>query len=1359
MSNFAQRVAKLSPKKQELLGRLLEQERLDFSRVVITPRKQSAPVPLSYAQQRLWFLDQLEPNSVAYNVPETRCFNGPLNLAALERSLSEIVRRHESLRTTFHSVDGEPVQVIAEPRAQKLEVVDLSDLPQPQRKVEAERMANEEAGKPFDLSRGPIFRFRLLRLAEEQHVLLLTMHHIISDAWSLGVFGRELATLYEAYNAGESSPLPELTIQYADFAVWQREWLQGEVLEKQLTYWREQLGGELPVLELPFDRPRPAKQTWRGTVEELRLNEEVFRLLKEVGRATDATLFMTFLAAFNVLLWRYTRQQEILVGTPIANRNRAETEALIGFFVNTMVLRARVCPEMSFRELLEQVKETTLGAYEHQDVPFEKLVEELQPERSLSHQPLFQVLFALNNAQQGELQLAGLEASPVELKCDTIKFDLTLGLEERGGLLGGGFVYNTDLFEAETIKRMARHFELLLASIVANPEQRLLELPLLTVLDQQLLAEWNHTERDYPADVCIHELFARQAAQTPEAVAVVFHEERVTYGELNRRANQLAHHLRRLGVGAEVQVGILLERSVEMIVSMLAVLKAEGAYVPLDPNYPAERLAFMIEDAELKVLLTQEKWRERLGGIDVRHVIEIEQESWTTEKTDDLEVQVSGSNLAYVIYTSGSTGRPKGVAIAHRSATTLLSWAKETYSADELQGVLASTSICFDLSVFELFAPLSWGGQVILAENALALPNLAAKSEVRLVNTVPSVLSELLRLEPLPVEVRVVNLAGEALRRSLVEQIYEQETIARVVNLYGPSEDTTYSTVGELNRGDEGRVVIGRPLANTRAYVVDEQGLVVPLGVAGELWLGGEGLARGYLQRAELTAQKFVPDELSGSSGARLYRTGDLARYQADGNIEYLGRIDQQVKIRGFRIEPGEIEARLKQHPAIREVVVITREESDNDKRLIACIVADAETKLTDEVLRSYLREKLPEYMLPSAFVLLDEIPLTPNGKINRQALLDVAKNGDEHRGSFVAPRDALELRIAQLWETVLKVQPIGITDNFFERGGHSLLAVRMMAQLSRQIGRELPLALILQKQTVQDLATYLRQELELPNASPVIAIQPQGQRPPFFCVHPSGGSIICYYALSRYLGVDQPFYGIQIPALDGVDQPPLRRVESMAAHYVEELQSVQREGPYLLGGWSFGGLVAFEMAQQLHAQGHEVSLLALFDSYVPGTLGPSAEIDDDALLVQFISDISGLYDLELEPSSTSRTIEERLASLLQEVVRKGCAPPDLNLNQLGRLFEVFRTNVHAMLSYEPQPYPGRITFFRASEQIADNSIDPAKDWRNLAAEGVEVHVVPGDHYTMLREPAVQVMADWLKVCIEVSGSEMMWRV
>ncbi len=1314
-------------------------------------------LPLSFAQQRLWVIDQLEPVSSAYNIPLAEHLSGPLNVPALERSFTELIRRHESLRTTFQILDRHPVQVMAPPQPLRLETIDLSRLPAPERESEAQRLVNEEAQQPFDLAHGPLLRVKLLKLEAGEHLLLVTMHHIITDGWSIGVLERELTALYAAYSAGQSSPLEELTIQYADFAVWQREWLQGEVLEKQLGYWREQLGGELPVLELPTDRPRPAIQTYHGDVEVLELSEEVSRRLQEISRESGATRFMTLLAAFNVLLWRYTGQTDICIGTPIAGRNRSELEQLNGFFVNTLVLRTRLSGESDFRDLLRQVKNMTRNAYEHQDVPFEKLVDELQPPRDPSHTPLFQVMFTLDDALREELKLAGLEVSWTEPETQVAKFDLSLAMTEEEGFLTGAISYNTDLFDAATIKRMARNFELLLAGIAANPQQRLAKLPLPTAVEQQMLADWNETQREYADQICIHELFERQVALTPEAVAVVFNETRLSYRELNERANQLAHYLRGVGVGPEVLVGILIGRSVEMIVGLLGVLKAGGAYVPLDPQYPAERLSFMIDDAETAVLITQADLLNRIAGAAVKQIIIVEQPDWRTESRENLSAAVRAENLAYVIYTSGSTGRPKGVAIEHHSAATLLYWARETFTSEELLGVLASTSICFDLSVFELFVPLSWGGAVILAENALALPTLNAKTEVRLINTVPSAISELVRLRAIPDQVRVVNLAGEALQRKLVEELYEQQTIERVVNLYGPSEDTTYSTYAVMKREEAGRVVIGRPIAKTRAYVVDERGAVVPLGVAGELCLGGEGLARGYLKRTALTAEKFIPDELSGQIGARLYRTGDLARYLADGNIEYLGRIDDQVKIRGYRIEPGEIEARLRQHEAVQEGVVLVQKEVSEEKRLVAYVVANQEVGLTADELRRYLRQTLPEYMIPSAFVLLDEMPFTPNGKINRQALPALAKNGDERQETFVAPRDALELQLQRLWEDLLNVRPIGITDNFFDLGGHSLLAVRMMAQLSDQIGRELPLVLILQQQTIQGLASLLRQQVEPQATSPLVAIQPDGWKQPFFCVHPAGGSVICYLGLSRHLGLEQPFYGMQTPGLDDPTEAALTRIEEMAARYIEELRTVQGAGPYKLGGWSMGGVVAFEMAQQLRRQGQEVSLLALFDSRVPTSLGRT-EIDEEGLLLQFTSDISGLYGLEqslTEENSQSRGVEEHLRVLLEQVVRAGSVPRDFDLKQLSRRFQVFQMNMCAMLRYERQRYPGRITFFRASEQLADVSQDAAKDWQDLAADGVEIHVVPGNHYTMLREPQVQVVAEWLKVCLDITGNEI----
>src|SRR5215213_10270499 len=720
MSNFAQRIARLSPRKQELLGRLFEQEQLDFSRVIITPRTRSASVPLSYAQQRLWFLDQLEPNSAVYNIPDSHYFDGPLNLEALERSLSEIVRRHESLRTTFQTMGGEPVQVIAEAQAQQLEVIDLSHLPEAEREAEAARMANEEAQQPFDLRRGPLFRFRLLRLAEEQHILLLAMHHIISDGWSLGVLAHELTALYQAYSTGQSSPLPELPIQYADFAVWQREWLQGEVLEKQLAYWREQLGGELPTLELLTDRPRPAIQTYRGGVVDSDLRAEVGERLKQIGRESGATLFMTLMAAFNVLLWRYTQQEDILVGTPIANRNRSEIEGLIGFFVNTLVLRSKLSPELSFREFLVQVRETTLGAYGHQDVTFEKLVEELQPERSLNRQPLFQVMFTLQATEA--LAVPGLELSWMNTKSDLTKFDLSIFLTETDTGLYSWFEYNSDLFEAPTIARMLNHFHTLLEDIAANPDAGLFELSLMTREEREQLKQWNQTESKYERDQCVHQLVELQAARRSDALAVVHGEKQIRYGELNHRANQLAHYLRRRGVGLETRVGVLMERSAEWIVALLGILKAGGVYVPLDGSYPTQRLRFMLEDAEVRLLLTESGQPEVVAAGEPAEVVYLDK-AWEwleSESGEDPENVTQAENLAYLMYTSGSTGQPKGVGVTHRAINRLVSNTNYV-TFHESERVAQISNASFDAATFEIWGALLNGGQLVVLEKETAL--------------------------------------------------------------------------------------------------------------------------------------------------------------------------------------------------------------------------------------------------------------------------------------------------------------------------------------------------------------------------------------------------------------------------------------------------------------------------------------------------------------------------------------------------------------------------------------------------------------------------------------------------------------
>jgi len=1030
---------------------------------------------VSYAQERLWFLDRLESGNPAHNISVACRLEGSLSVTALERGINEIVRRHEALRTTFATVDGHPVQIIAPNLTLSLLVEDLRKLPETERGAEAQRLLTEEIRRPFDLAQGPLLRTILLWLDDEEHALLLTMHRIVSDDRSIRVFNRELVALYEAFYTGKPSPLPELPIQYADFTVWQRQWLQGEVLEGQLSYWREQLGGDLPVLELPTDRLRPATQTFQGAHHSFVLSSDLTDALKASSCQEGVTLFMTLLAAFKTLLYRYTGQEDVVVGSPIANRNRSEIEGLIGFFVNTLALRTDLSGNPTFRELLGRVREVTLGAHARQDLPFEKLVQDLQPERDLSRTPLFQVMFTFQNAPAEALALPGLTVNPLEIETETAQFDLTLSMEETGQGLKGVVKYNTDLFDAATIERMIGHFRILLEGAVVNSEQRLWELPLLTEAERhQLLVAWNDTEADYPKDKCIHQLFEEQMVRTPGAVAVVFEGERLTYAELNRRANQLAHCLQKLGVGPEVLVGICVERSLETVVGLLGILKAGGAYVPLDPVYPEERLAFMLEDAQVPVLLTQQRLVEGLPEHEASVVcLDMDCEAIAGESEDNLASGVIADNLAYVIYTSGSTGRPKGVAIAHRSTVALLHWAEEVFRAEDLAAVLASTSICFDLSVFELFVPLSRGGKVILTENALQLPNLPAAEEVTLINTVPSAITELLRAGgDLPASVRTVNLAGEVLRTQLVQRIYQQDTIQRVFDLYGPSEDTTYSTFAL--RSASGPYTIGRPIANTQVYLLDANLRPVPVGVPGELHIGGAGLARGYLNRPELTAESFIPNPFSYGSGARLCKTGDLARYLPDGNIEFLGRIDHQVKIRGFRIELGEIEAVLGQHPDVRETAVLAREDKPGDKRLVAYVVPrDVQVPAIIE-LRRFLKEKLPDYMVPSAFVPLDALPLTPNGKVDRRALPVPDMARPEQEEAYVAPRTPAQEVLAGIWAEVLKLEQVGIHDDFFDLGGHSLLATQVISRVRDTFQLRLSLRNFFDGPTVADLAEII---------------------------------------------------------------------------------------------------------------------------------------------------------------------------------------------------------------------------------------------------------------------------------------------
>jgi amino acid adenylation domain-containing protein len=1064
-----------------LVGQLMRDgEGLEAAPIVAAQREQ--PLPLSFAQQRLWFLDQLEPGSALYNIPLALRLRGALDRTALSTALNEVIRRHEVLRTSFVITDDQPVQVITATMHLTLPVTDLSDLSESEREAEVKRIAADEAAQPFDLSAGPLLHARLLRLNVEEHVVLLTMHHIISDGWSMGVLVREVSALYAAFSSGQPSPLPELQIQYADYALWQREQLQCEVLERQLSYWREQMQGAPQVLELPTDRPRPSVQNYRGSSISFLLDHELAEQLRQLSREQNVTLFMTLLASFQTLLSRYSGQNDVLVGTPIANRTHRETEDLIGFFVNTLVLRNRFTSELNFRELLEQTREVTLGAYAHQELPFERLVEELQPERSLSHTPLFQVMFTLQNTPREQPNLTGLEMEVLDGGSETAKFELSLSVTEVEEGLAGAINYRTELFEAATIERMIAHYERLLRAIVVKPGQSVSSIELLSAAErEQMLVGWNETTAGYPQEKCIHELFEEQVERTPDALAIVFGEQQLSYRELNQRANQLAHYLRQLGVAPEDRVGILMPRSIEMVVSVLAVLKAGGAYVPLDPEYPQERLCFMIRDASASVLLTHSQLTEHLPQSDAVLIAVERCEELSRQSTENLARTSKPSNLAYVIYTSGSTGTPKGVMIEQQSLVNYLCWATSAYRLSEAQGAPLHSSLSFDLSVTSLFTPLLAGRPVhLLAEGLEALEQtLESGPQYSLVKLTPAhleVLGRSLSDENAPGQTRALIVGGESLSGESLTYWREHSPQTVVVNEYGPTETVVGCCVyarraAEINHG---AVPIGRPIANTELYILDERMEPVAVGVRGELYIGGRGVGRGYLNRPELTAERFLPHPFSAEPGARLYRTGDIARYLEDGNIEFIGRIDEQVKVRGYRIELGEIEAVLAQHSAIREAVTAVREGIEEEKHLAAYVVAANGQQLTSSELRSYLQERLPAYMVPSAFVQLDELPLTLNGKVDRRALPAPEQSRVGSEVSYVAPKTATEELLTLIWGEVLRVERVGVDDNFFELGGHSLLVVKVRGRLREVLQREISIADMFRYPTIKSLARHL---------------------------------------------------------------------------------------------------------------------------------------------------------------------------------------------------------------------------------------------------------------------------------------------
>jgi amino acid adenylation domain-containing protein len=1077
-------------KKLDRLARLARQASAgDADR--IRPRAPGGRVPLSFGQERLWLLSQLD-DSAAYNVSASYRF-ARLDAPALERALGEIVRRHEALRTVFADTEGTAVQVIHPFTGFSLPVEDLSHLDAEAREEAVRTRAREAEARPYDLAAGPLFRPSLLRLGDED-VLVLDMHHIISDGWSIGVLFRELAALYGAYRQGGESPLPELAVQYPDYAVWQRERLRGEALDRQTGYWKERLAGAPALLELPTDRPRPAVQSHRGARQATLLPAELTEPLQALAREESATLFMVLLAAFQVLLGKYAGSEDVVVGTPVAGRGRSELEGLIGFFVNTLVLRTDLSGDPTFREALRRVREVTLGAYEHQDLPFEKLVAELHPERSLGHSPLFQVMFTTQSGPQTAGAEAGLPLLGVAAERSSAQFDLTLAITETRQGLYARAEYGTDLFDADTIQRMIGHLELVLAQVVRDADVRVSALALLDdEARAQVVDEWNRTDAEYPADRTIHAIFEAHAARTPDAVAVRFADQSLTYRQLNEQANRLAHHLRRRGVGPEVRVGLCLERGVEMVVAILGTLKAGGAYVPLDPGYPAERVAFALGDAGVPVLLTQEKLRATLPVRDGVEVVTLDGAAAgiAAESAENPESGATPESLAYVIYTSGSTGTPKGALVEHRNVARLFSATDDWFGfgADDVWTLFHSYA--FDFSVWEIWGALLYGGRLVVVPHDVsrdpdAFHALVQDEGVTVLNQTPSAFRQFIRADAERgggLALRNVIFGGEALEPASLREWVERRGAdrPRLVNMYGITETTVHVTYRVLSREDvfDGSgSPIGVRIPDLRLYVCDSGLRPLPVGVPGELYVGGAGVARGYLNRPELTAQRFVRSPFGAGT---LYRTGDRVRWLADGSLEYLGRLDEQVKIRGFRIELGEIEAALLSHGGLREVAAVVREDTPGDRRIVAYLVGDAEV----EPLRAHLRQRLPEYMVPGAFVAVEALPLTPNGKLDRKALPAPSAAAPEH--AYVAPRTETEQALAGIWAEVLGLERIGVEDDFFDIGGHSLLATRVMSRIRKDMRVELPLRVIFECTTLGTLA----QRVDAAAAAPAPAARP----------------------------------------------------------------------------------------------------------------------------------------------------------------------------------------------------------------------------------------------------------------------------
>lgn len=1354
-SDLAARLAGLSPAKRALLEQKLRKSDGGSAQSRAIPRRIGRdPAPLSFAQQRLWFLSQVDPEGCDYNEANAVRLIGPLNTGALGAAFEQLVARHESLRTTIAVVNGEPRQFVSENTAVDLPIVEVARADASDRYAAVDHILRETIRRPFDLSRDVPLRLLLLRLGHEEHVLLKVLHHIASDAWSSGILWRELSFYYRKQLTGNSADLEPLPIQYQDYAEWQRNWLQGDVLKGQLDYWKGQLQ-QMPVLSLPTDKARVPGRKGPAGKTFLDLDPDLSEQLRQFSKARGVTLFMTLIAAFQVLLHRYTNQDDIVVGYPIAGRTRPEVEGLVGFFVNTLLLRLNLAGDPTFEEVLIKAREMALGAYAHQDIPFERIVEEINPARSVAATPLFQVMFAHQNVPRRKIEMEGLEVSPIEVSSGEAKFDWFFAVLERDQGLALRLEYAADLFHDESAKRLLEHYRTLLKNIVGRSDRHLSEIDFLTDGERhRLLVEWNDTRTDYPRDRCIHHLFDERTRQSPDSVALVFEEQQLTYGELNRRANRLAHYLLKQGVGHDVRVGVCLERSLEIIVALLGVLKTGAAYVPLDPAYPSDRLGFMLQDAGVPIVLANAGCADKLPAGKARTIcLESASETLALEPTDTPVMAAVAEQLAYVMYTSGSTGTPKGVEITHRGVVRLV--VGSSYAQlDASQTFLQLAPFSFDASTFEIWGALLHGAKCVLAPPVVPTPaqleSLLSRHKVSVLWLTSSFFNLIIDQEPRCLAgVRQLLIGGEALSQPHVKKALSALPHTRIINGYGPTECTTFACCfplpQELPDGLRS-IPIGRPIANTEVYILDPYRQLVPVGVAGELYIGGDGLARGYLNRPELNTERFAKFSFRGAEARRLYRTGDRARYLPDGNIEFLGRLDNQVKLRGFRIELGEVEAVLSLHPAVKDNAVVVEGRSVDDKHLVAYLTARIDPPPLANEMRLFLKERVPSYMIPTSFVFVDELPLSANGKVDRKALLAMASTPAESISRNVASHTtATEEIIALMWCEVLKVDRVDVYDNFFELGGHSLLAVKLFAQIRQHLGIELPLHVLFETSTLRDFAAHVQQHLtrkvddlqQQHGYTYLVALKAEQSGTPVFCFSAMGdfdGDLLRIVRLAHIIGPGYSFYGFRAPGVNGT-VPSCDNIQSMVADYISEMRAIQPKGPYYLIGECFSGRVAYETARQLRQNGEQVALLALLDSTVKRVSRMEA---------------LRLYVYRMKEMYRWRRHAQRLTVDLKKPDPSSVRSPfddEAVSGSMTLALKAYHLNVNR---YRARRYDGKVTLF-INEQWKRR--EHFEDLGRLVRGQIEIRRVPGNHDTYITKH-IHSLADELRSCLENARRE-----